>query len=385
MIQNAKRQILSLNEGCLLGLSGGPDSMCLCALLLECRKPFHIAHIDHGLRAESGDEKTELESFANKHKIPFHCLKLDGVKQGNLEETLRNSRLDFFKKVMEENNLKVLLLGHQQDEQGETIIKRFFEGGSFTHLQGMKQKSEVKGMSILRPLIHTPKSTIITYLEKKKMFYFIDPTNLTANNLRGKMRVNLLPLLEKVFGKSIGASVCDIGEQVEDFTSYLEKEIASLLKSAISGFCGTFYPYSKGADYIYKMMIFHLLNELEVTLSRDDRLLIKREVALKVAGKKRVFGDKILFFEEKGIFIIHETRYKMPFAAVQSDCSWIEFWQGAGEVDLETEGMRQLNVTEYHRTGKTPICLRTIYPIPLTTIDKKIKIEMHFKKNSCLS
>ena len=374
MIQNAKRQILSLQEGCLLALSGGPDSMCLLALLLECRKPFHIAHIDHGLRAESGDEKTELESFANKHKIPFHCLKLEGIKQGNLEETLRNSRLDFFKKVMQEHHLKVLLLGHQQDEQGETIIKRFFEGGCFTHLQGMKQKSELRGMLIVRPLIHTPKSAVIAYLEKREMFYFIDPTNLTTSNLRGKMRVNLLPLLEKEFGKSIGASVCDVGEQIEDLSSYLDEMIASQLKSAVPGFCGTFYPYCKGSEYIYKMMIFHLLNELGVTLSRDDRLVIKRSVTLKIAGKKKVFGDRILFFEKEGIFIIDEIRYKTPFVAIESGISWVEFWQGGGEMDVETESIKQLNVSEYHRIHKTPICLRNVYPIPLTTITKKIKV-----------
>lgn len=377
MIQNAKRQILSLEEGCLLGLSGGPDSMCLCALLLECRKVFHIAHIDHGLRAESGDEKNQLEIFANKHKIPFHSLKLEGVNKRNLEETLRNRRLDFFKKVMEEHDLKVLLLGHQQDEQGETIIKRFFEGGCFTHLQGMKKNSELNGMSILRPLIHTPKSSIISYLEKKEIFYFIDPTNLTTTNLRGKMRVNLLPLLEKEFGKSIAASVCDIGEQIEDLTLYLDQKIEELLKSAVLGFCGAFYPYGKDFEYIYKMMIFHVLNGLGITLSRDDRLVIKRAIALKAVGKKRAFGDKILFFEAEGIFIINKIRYKVPFVAIRSDLSWREFWQGGGNEHLKGGGIKQVDIGEYHRIHKTPICLRAVYPIPLTTIAKKIKIETH--------
>ena len=32
----------------LLGFSGGPDSLALLHLLLECSLDLHIAHVDHG-------------------------------------------------------------------------------------------------------------------------------------------------------------------------------------------------------------------------------------------------------------------------------------------------------------------------------------------------
>lgn len=379
MIQNAKKQILLLKKPCLLGLSGGPDSMCLFALLLECKKPFHIAHIDHGLRKESMEERLQLEVLAKKHHIPFHTIRLEGFKQTNLEETLRGARLNFFKKVMQEHSLEVLLLGHQQDEQAESVIKRFFEGGSFLHLQGIKQVNNIEGMEIIRPLIQLSKKAVVSYLESKGMFYFIDPTNFTPNNLRGKMRVNLLPLLEVEFGKSIRESVCDIADQVADLSGYLHELILDRIKTAIFGFCGTFYPYLEGSKYIYRMMIFYELNARGITLSRADRRLIKNGIDAQVFGKQMFFPQTILFFEREGIFIINEKSYKVPFAIIEEGVAWEKFWQGEGEVCLEEKEFREVldkkRVQEFHRIAKTPLCLRRVYPISLTTIEKKIKIE----------
>jgi tRNA(Ile)-lysidine synthase len=374
MLQNAKKQIQQLKKSLLLGLSGGPDSMCLFSLLLECNRSFHVAHIDHGLRPESGEEKAKLEALAKKHHIPFHSIQLKGIQGHNLEETLRDKRLEFFQKVMIEQKLEVLLLGHQQDEQAETIIKRFFEGGLFLHLEGIKKERELKGLCICRPLIQSSKNEIIDYLNKKGFFYFTDPSNFTTANLRGRMRIELLPLLEKAFGKSIRTGVCDIGEQIQECSHFLEEKIQEVRRGAIVGFCGIFYPFEKWDPYLYKMMIYKILSQLGIVLSRDQRKRIHQGVIEKLAGKEMIFNGITLFFEEMGMFIIDQKNYKSPCETIEERVFWLDFWKNGKGEEGGGEGLgKKLDkkgLSEFHRKRKTPICLRRVYPIPLTSMRK---------------
>ena len=188
MILKAKKQLLSVKGKILLGLSGGPDSMCLCHLLNECDIDFHIAHVDHGLLKESKKEKDRLKAYAKEKGIPFHFCTLDSTKfpKSNLEEVLRKKRLEFFKKVMKENALDVLLLGHQKDEKVETMIKRFFEGGSLFNLSGIRKNGHYEEIRIFRPLLEVSKASIIEYLQKNKVPYFIDPSNFSGGNFTSK-------------------------------------------------------------------------------------------------------------------------------------------------------------------------------------------------------
>ena len=90
------------------------------------------------------------------------------------------------------------------------------------------------------------------------------------------MRVKLIPRLEEEFGKNIVSSIYDLGEQIEDFSTYMEKKIASLKKIEIKGVFGIFYPYLDDIDgYIYSLTLFKLLKEKGICISRQQRQFIK--------------------------------------------------------------------------------------------------------------
>ena len=373
MLQNAKKQLFSLKGSVLLGLSGGPDSMCLFRLLLELKKPFQIAHIDHNLQEGSSQISDRLFELAREHNIPFHVLKLDSAisVKANLEEVLRLKRLSFFKDLMEQEELDALMLGHQRDEKAETVLKRLFEGGDLLKLSGIKGESFYEGMKIVRPLLQTSKAQVVSFLENKGFEYFVDPTNWGDGNLRARMRSSLIPQIEDGFGKKIMAPLCDLASQVEDVASYIEREFSKV--NRIEGFCGSYLPYEGVDDYI---MTHYIYKEFD-GLGREHRRDIAESIKKRLRAKTLAIGGRDLCFEVQGVFIIDRS-VKIESMAFCGDLEWEEFWKEGDKLGRLTiwEGaeVRQKQLDEYHRVNKIPVCLRKDYPIPLTTIEKKIKM-----------
>lgn len=211
----------------LLGISGGPDSLALFYLLLECKIPLdlHLAHIDHGWRAESKEEAKLLAKIAEEHKLPFHLHTLEELPTNNLEEHGRKERLKFFSKIYKEKGCQALLLAHQADDQAETIFKRVCEGASLLFFAAMQPVSELEGMQVWRPLLNTPKEKILDWLKERGHTPFSDPSNQDARFLRARLRNQILPDLSRQFGKEVRGSFLRLGEAAQELSSYVHKKI----------------------------------------------------------------------------------------------------------------------------------------------------------------
>src|SRR5580700_9872206 len=188
------RKFLSLRlvskKPLLIGYSGGPDSKALLYLLLECRRFFsfelHVAHLDHGWREESRKEAQEIQDEIELLGLTFHLksLSMKDFYTGNSEQQGREYRFDFFSQIYSELGAQALLLGHQADDQAETILKRVFEGASFFSLTGLSMETTFCNMRIWRPLLKLEKKTILQWLAKKGLNHFTDATNFQKRFLR---------------------------------------------------------------------------------------------------------------------------------------------------------------------------------------------------------
>ena len=58
-------------EPILVGVSGGPDSICLLDLMVRSKRDLIAAHFDHQLREESSREAEFVAAIAAKYGIPF--------------------------------------------------------------------------------------------------------------------------------------------------------------------------------------------------------------------------------------------------------------------------------------------------------------------------
>ena len=150
----------------LLGFSGGHDSRALLYSLLKWKSRFSLeialAHVDHGWRSESQLEAEELRKLAQELSLPFHLRRITpGELKGNLESAAREVRLAFFSALCQQYQYQAVLLGHQRDDQVETVLKRVLEGATLPRLSGLSEVTTIEGITIWRPLLRVDKETIL--------------------------------------------------------------------------------------------------------------------------------------------------------------------------------------------------------------------------------
>lgn len=211
----------------LLGYSGGPDSKALLYAILEAGcQTLHLAHVDHGWRPESAEEALKLEEEAKILGLAFHSIRLNPSEK-NKEAVSREARFSFFKSLFDIYPFQALLLAHQAGDAAETALKRILEGAHLPFLGGMGPLGKLHGMPIWRPLFFTKKDEILAFLEKKNLRPLSDSTNLDPVFLRARMRIEILPLLAKSFGKEISDNLLLIAERSSELKVYLEKKTES--------------------------------------------------------------------------------------------------------------------------------------------------------------
>ncbi len=228
----------------LIGVSGGPDSLALLYLLLYFKKEFdlklHIAHFDHMLRKDSASDRKFVEKIARKLNIPVTSEKIDIsllAKNGSIEEICREARLAFFFKTAKNINADKIALGHNLDDQAETVLMRLLRGSGLYGLSGIIPKKKIYGFTIVRPLLEVKRKEITAFLKKKKIHPRIDSSNSQDIYFRNKIRNKLIPLLEKNYNRNIKEILSNTAESLAndyDFLNQVTLKTSARLKPAIN-------------------------------------------------------------------------------------------------------------------------------------------------------
>jgi tRNA(Ile)-lysidine synthase len=206
-IQKVKRtmynyDMVQRDDSVIVAVSGGPDSVCLLDLLNALKDELGIqlmvAHFDHGLRPDQDEEETRfVASLADALGLPFASEKANqdlGTGSGSLEERARNARYRFLEGVRKQVSAQKIALGHTLNDQAETVLMRLLRGSGTSGLAGIPPKRD---NTIIRPLIDVTRTEIEAYLVQKALTYVTDTTNMERQHLRNRIRLDLLPHLEK--------------------------------------------------------------------------------------------------------------------------------------------------------------------------------------------
>lgn len=200
----------------VLGVSGGPDSVCLLDMLAGLAPKYDlkliIAHVNYSLRGvDSERDEKFVRSLAEKYGVLVVVLKPKVRKIS--ENELRDIRYEFFESVRNKNNFDWIAVAHNADDQVETFLMRLIRGSGLKGLSAMQYKSK----KIIRPLLGTERAEILKYLKNKKLAYRTDKTNRTDLFFRNKIRNKLVPYLEKNFNPSIRKTIlAAVGSIAED-------------------------------------------------------------------------------------------------------------------------------------------------------------------------
>ncbi len=179
--------------------SAGIDSLSLLTALQALVPNLYCLHLDHGLRADSHKAREFLQEYCKAHNIYFIVKELKAGEIKNSEESARAARYDFFKAACHEHNMANLFLAHNLNDQAETILFRIIRGTSTNGLQGIPVTRELgEGITIHRPLLKTPRSSIEAYAKTKNLSFIEDSSNEDLKYARNRIRKTIMPEAETI-------------------------------------------------------------------------------------------------------------------------------------------------------------------------------------------
>ncbi len=195
---------LRAGQTVLVGVSGGPDSLCLLDTLTRLGFRTIAAYFNHQLRAESEDELVEVGRVAASLQIRFISGRGDvaatATKMGkSLEEAAREMRYAFLFNSARENHADAVAVGHNADDQVETILMHLLRGSGLAGMRGMAFRSLTQWddrIPLVRPLLATWRKDILAYCNTAGLQPSLDASNLDRHFFRNRIRLDLIPELE---------------------------------------------------------------------------------------------------------------------------------------------------------------------------------------------
>ena len=246
-----EHDLLKKGDKIVLGFSGGPDSTALLFAISEYARanswtvfPVHINHMLRPGEAErdmkfSIDTAQKLcEDTDGSVKLcrcfTFDCGKLAAEQGMTTEEMGRKLRYEAYRTVAKEIGADAIALAHNAGDQAETILFRILRGTGTDGLSGMAYKrNDEGGIPIVRPLMDCTREEIEAYLEKNKIEFVTDSTNLEPVYQRNRIRLELLPYLAKEFNPNITETLNRLGAIAAEDRDFIRDYAAEACEACV--------------------------------------------------------------------------------------------------------------------------------------------------------
>lgn len=226
-------------DACIVvGVSGGADSMCLlhALVMLDGQPDFdldlHIAHLNHGLRGDEADaDAAFVQAAADGYGLPCTIETVDAAgiakeQQVSVEEAARDERYRFFERVCQKTGARYVALGHQADDNVETVLQRILRGTGLRGLAGIPRVRPLHSGSeiqIVRPLLAHHRQAVLEFNNAHAVPYREDITNTSNEPLRNRLRNVILPMLVEQVNPQVGDALLRLSEQARWVNEYVDK------------------------------------------------------------------------------------------------------------------------------------------------------------------
>ena len=221
-------RLIEQGEGVVVGLSGGPDSVCLIHVLYslseELQNNLYAVHINHMLRE---DEAKADEQYASElcrelgNRISAVQVDVGAMAKArglSLEEAGREARYGEFSRAAQSIGAAKIAVAHNKNDQAETVMMNIIRGSGAAGLAGM----EYKRGNIIRPLLNITRDEIEQYCTQAGLAPRTDSSNLTQEFTRNRVRLGLFPYIQKNFGVDMVDSLCRLSTHVAQDNCFLD-------------------------------------------------------------------------------------------------------------------------------------------------------------------
>jgi tRNA(Ile)-lysidine synthase len=189
----------------LVGVSGGPDSLCLLDLLHRVGYPLVVGHFNHKLRPEADDEARMVAELAASLRLPFvseaddirGCAEAESL---TIEAAARLLRYRFLFAQARQYQAQAVAVGHTADDQVETVLMHLIRGAGLVGLKGMGYRGFLpefdEAIPLVRPLLDVWRQETLDYCTTHGLKPNFDSSNDSLDFLRNRLRHQLIPSLE---------------------------------------------------------------------------------------------------------------------------------------------------------------------------------------------
>jgi tRNA(Ile)-lysidine synthase len=226
-----RHRLLEMGDRVIVGVSAGVDSMVLLHTLNGLRQDFSlsliIAYVNHGLRPVESEREAELvQKESARLDLPFEYGEFN-VKEFqesgrfSLQDAARRIRFQFFRDLLKKYGGGKIALGHNADDQVETVLLRLFRGSG---LKGLKGMLPIRENRVIRPLLEVRREEIETYAQENGISFLNDSSNVKKDYLRNRIRLNLIPLIERDYEPGFRQSMIKTSALLREENDFIEKE-----------------------------------------------------------------------------------------------------------------------------------------------------------------
>ena len=311
----------------VLGVSGGPDSICMLDNLREVKEEqiiefeIYVAHINHMIREEALDDEKYVQEYCKKYNIECFVKRADvqkiaSEKKIGTEEAGRKVRYDFFEEVLQKTESNKIAIAHNKNDKIETIIMHLLRGSGLSGLKGIEP---IRDNKYIRPLLECERTEIEQYCEDKKLNPRIDKTNFENEYTRNKIRNIVIPYIKKEFNPNIIQTLSRLSDLAADESNYIELQTQKAFEKILIAkekeqITLNLKEFNKQDKVIKNRLILYTTKELMGSTQGIEKIHIEDIIKLcqNNVGNKFLTPNKNLkvLVKDKKIFFIKQNTYK---------------------------------------------------------------------------
>ncbi len=222
-IRGALQSRIPEGSSLLLAVSGGKDSMAMLHSLASNQRLFkthiEVCHVDHGLRVDSANHAKFVVEECNKLSVRCHGVKLPRKpRRQNIEGWARELRYAALTECRTANDLEYMVTAHTANDVAETLLMRLIAN---KELSGIREFDEER--RLIRPLIEISREQIEEYISRYDIPWVEDDSNADVSFVRNRIRHEVIPPLQQLFGESVVWSLAERGQALNaDYAGFRE-------------------------------------------------------------------------------------------------------------------------------------------------------------------
>ncbi len=230
-----RHRLVPRGETVVVGVSGGPDSVCLVHILAGLRERLgmglHVAHLNHLLRGpESEADAGYVSQLAQRLSLPFTVesqtpRELQLRRGLSPEDAARKVRYGFLARVAAATGARRIAVGHTASDQAETVLMHLVRGSGLRGLGGMAPAANQNGFTLIRPLLSISREETESYCRFHQLQPRWDSSNLSPEFLRNRFRRELLPLLRD-FNPNIEQTLLRSARTLSEDLAFLQEGVS---------------------------------------------------------------------------------------------------------------------------------------------------------------